>query len=191
MIRRMALPLLLAVGLTAAAAPFSRAQTVDTTAAAQDAKTPKDVNVEADQMEVLDKEHRAIFKGHVVATRGTTTLKCDTLVVTYQDKPPTSTDKPASGAQQTSGDQPASGGKKTEVTFLDASGNTTIVTGGQTITGETAHMDVKANTVTVNGAVKVVQGKTIVTGQKLVADLTTNRSEMTGGRVKGSFVPGQ
>jgi hypothetical protein len=39
--------------------------------------------------------------------------------------------------------------------------------------------------------VKVVKGKTVVTGQRLFANLNTNRSEMTGGRVKGSFVPGQ
>ena len=48
-------------------------QVVDTKAAAKDANTPKDVDVEADQMEVLDKEQRAIFRGNVVATRGGTT----------------------------------------------------------------------------------------------------------------------
>ena len=52
-------------------------------------------------------------------------------------------------------------------------------------------MDVKANTVTVEGNVKVVQGKTIITGQKLFSDLNSNKSQMTGGRVKSSFVPGQ
>jgi lipopolysaccharide export system protein LptA len=52
-------------------------------------------------------------------------------------------------------------------------------------------MDVKANTVLVEGNVKVVQGKTIVTGQKLVADLNTSKSEMSGGRVKGNFAPGE
>jgi lipopolysaccharide export system protein LptA len=156
-----------------AAAPAAVAQTVDTTEAAKDAEAPKDVDVEADQMEVLDKESKAIFKGHVVATRGNTTLNCDTLVVTYKET------------------ADAKGEKKTEVTFLDASGNTKIVAGRQTITGEKAHMDVKANTVTIEGNVKVVQGQTVITGQKLFSNLDTNRSEMTGGRVKGNFVPGQ
>jgi lipopolysaccharide export system protein LptA len=156
-----------------AGAPAVPAQTVDTKAAAAEAKTPQDVDVEADQMEVLDKEKRAIFKGNVVAKRGGTTLKCDTLVVTYQEI------------------QEAGGEKKTEVTFLDATGNTTILTSRQTITGEKAHMDVKANTVTVEGGVRVVQGKTIITGQRLFSNLDTNKSEMTGGRVKGSFVPGE
>ena len=59
------------------------------------------------------------------------------------------------------------------------------------ITGENTHMDVKANTVTVQGNVKVVQGKTIITGQRLFSNLDTNKSEISGGRVKGNFVPGK
>ena len=65
------------------AAPCTRAQSVDTAVAAQESQTPKDVDIEADQMEVLDKESRAIFRGHVIATRGSTTLKCDTLIVSW------------------------------------------------------------------------------------------------------------
>ena len=43
------------------------------------------LDVEANQMEVLDKESKAIFRGNVVAKRGNTTLKTDTLVVTYTE----------------------------------------------------------------------------------------------------------
>jgi lipopolysaccharide export system protein LptA len=50
-------------------------------------------------------------------------------------------------------------------------------------------MDVKANKLTVKGDAKVVEGKTVMNGQQLFVDLNTDRSEMTGGRVKGSFVP--
>ena len=64
-----------------------------------------------------------------------------------------------------------------------------IVTDRQTVTGKTAHMDVKANKLWVKGGAKVVQGKTMMNGQQLFVDLNTNKSEMTGGRVKGSFVP--
>jgi hypothetical protein len=34
-----------------------------------------------------------------------------------------------------------------------------------------------------------VQGSTILTGPELRADLKSNRMEMKGGRVKGSFLP--
>jgi lipopolysaccharide assembly outer membrane protein LptD (OstA) len=102
-------------------------------------------------------------------------LNADTLVVTYEEQPdPKNKDE-----------------KKTEVTFLDADGNVVIITDKQTITGKTAHMDVKANKLWVKGGTKVVQGKTIMNGDQLFVDLKTNKSELTGRRVKGSFVPGQ
>lgn len=156
-------------GLALVQAP-AMAQAVDTKNA--EAKTPKNVDIEADQMEILDQQKKAIFKGNVKAVRGKVTLTCDTLNVTYTETPDATT-----------------GEKKTEVTFLDAAGNVVIVSGTQTVTGTTAHMDVKANNLTVKGNAKVVQGKTVMNGQQLFVDLNTNRSEMTGGRVKGSFVP--
>jgi lipopolysaccharide export system protein LptA len=125
--------------------------------------------------------------------RADVTLKCDTLVVTYTETATAPAAKTEGEAQPAadSGTQNASGDKKTEVTFLDAEGNVVIVTNRQTVTGKTAHMDVKANKLWVKGGTKVVQGKTIMNGDQLFVDLKTNKSEMTGGRVKGSFVPEQ
>ena len=191
MIRRMAVPALAVLIVLAASTSSAITQTADTTKSAQDQKKPQDVDVESDQMEVFDKDSKAIFKGSVVAKRGNTTLKCDTLVVTYQKTHPAQQKQPVQQTAQTEQTQSASSDDKTEVTFLDATGNTTILTSTQTITGEKAHMDVKANTMIVEGNVKVVQGKTIVTGQRLFSDLNASKSQMTGGRVKSSFVPGQ
>ena len=153
--------------------PAQSATTVDTTAASQESKTPRNVDIEADQMEVLDDQHKAIFTGNVNAKRGNVNLTCAKLIVLF--------------TETTQSD----GSKGTDVTFLDATGGVKIVTGNQTITGQWAKMDVKANKVSVGGDVKVVQGKTILNGQELNVDLNTNRSEMKGGRVRGSFVPGQ
>lgn len=137
----------------------------------KDKANSKPVDIEADQMEILQKEKRAIFSGKVNAQREAVNLKTDKLVVTYSEKPE------------------ADGSKKTDVTFLDASGNVLIVTRSQRITGEKAHMDVKANKVRVDGNVTVTQGKTTMHGPTLLVDLDNDTSEMTGGRVKGSFVP--
>ena len=137
----------------------------------KDKANSKPVDIEADQMEILQKEKRAIFSGTVNATRDTVNLKTDKLVVTYSETPETD------------------GGKKTDVTFLDAAGNVLIVTRNQRITGEKARMDVKANKVRVDGNVTVTQGKTTMHGPTLLVDLDNDTSEMTGGRVKGSFVP--
>ena len=191
--RRASLALLsLFAGLALAQVPGT-AQTVDTAESAKGAKTPKNVDIEADTMEILDEQKKAIFKGNVNAKRADVTLKCDTLVVTYTETPVTPAAKKEQGSTQpastTEGTETAE--KKTEVTFLDAEGNVVIITDRQTITGKTAHMDVKADKLWVKGGVKVVQGKTIMNGQQLAVDLKTNKSEMTGGRVKGSFVPGK
>lgn len=162
--------MILAIGLSTGPA---WAQTVDTKEAVAESQDMKDVDIEADQMEVLDEQKKAIFRGNVVGKRGNVTLNAASLEVSYvESKQPDGTDR-------------------TEVTFLDAKGAVKIVTRSQTITGEWAKMDVKANDVTVGGKVKVVQGRTVLTGEKLFADLDTGKSEMTGGRVRGSFVPQQ
>jgi lipopolysaccharide export system protein LptA len=149
------------------------AQTVDTSEAAAEARSGKEVNIESNTMELLDDAKKAIFRGKVVAMRGDIKLNCETLVVNYTDV-----------------EQP-DGARKTEVTFLDAAGKVLIKTRTQTVTGAWAKMDVKTNEVTVGGGVKVVQGSNIITGDKLFVDLDTNKSQVTGGRVKGSFLPKQ
>jgi lipopolysaccharide export system protein LptA len=52
-------------------------------------------------------------------------------------------------------------------------------------------MDVKANQVTIGGDVVVTQGTTVLRGEQLFVDFNKDTSEMTGGRVRGRFVPGQ
>ena len=154
-----------------ATASQSHAQTVNTATLANESKSSKDVDIEANQMQVLEDEHKAIFTGKVDAKRGNVRLNSEKLIVHYID-----TAKP-------------DGSKKTEVTHLDAKGSVVIVTKGQRITGQWAKMDVKANKLVVGGDVVVRQGQTIVRGKKLHVDLNTNKSQMTGGRVKGSFLP--
>lgn len=145
-----------------AAAP---AKTVTTT----DKANP--VDIEADQMEVRDKEKKAIFRGKVVAKRDDVTLNCDTLTVDYGQV------------------KQADGTTKNDVTHLDAQGNVLIVTDKQRITGDWAKMDTKTNIVNVGGGVTVTQGETKISGEQLRANLDTDQMEMTGGRVKGSFLP--
>lgn len=153
------------------AAGQASAQAVNTSELTSSAKQPKEVNIEADQMEVMEKEKRAVFIGNVDATRGDVKMKSDKLIVNYSEV------------------EQADGAKKTDVTFLDASGNVVIVTARQRITGQTARMDVKANKVVVDGNVTVTQGQSVLRGRQLNVDLDTNVSQLTGGRVKGSFVP--
>ena len=129
------------------------------------------VDVEANEMEVIDADKQAIFRGNVDAVRGDQHIKSDLMTVYYAD------------AKQPDGTS------KSEVSKLDATGNVTVTTKTQIITGEWAKMDVSANTLIVGGHAKLVQGKTTLQGEKLNVDLNTDRILMTGGRVRGSFVP--
>lgn len=138
---------------------------------AQTPDAPVPVDVSANEMEILDAEKKAIFRGAVDATRGTTNLKADTLTVTYAEVK-----------------QP-DGSSKTDATDLDAKGNVTIKTPRETITGDWAKFNPQTNKLVVGGAVKLVQGATVLTGNELRADLNTDKIQMTGGRVKGSFLP--
>ncbi len=145
-----------------------------TSATKTTAKTvaPKPVDIESDQMEIRDKEKKAIFRGGVIAKRPDQTLKCDTLVVDYGEV------------------KQADGSTKTDVTKLDAQGHVVIITAKETITGEWAKLDVKSNILEVGGDdVTVKQGATILRGKHLNANLDTGQMELTGGRVKGSFLP--
>jgi lipopolysaccharide export system protein LptA len=85
--------------------------------------------------------------------------------------------------------QQGDGSKKTEVTVINASGGVKITTGRQVITGRDAILDVKGNQLTVKGSVVVTEGSTVIHGETLKVDLKTKVSAMTGGRVKGSFIP--
>jgi lipopolysaccharide export system protein LptA len=138
---------------------------------AQTAKAPVPVDIAANEMEILDAEKKAIFKGAVDATRGTTNLRSDTLTVTYAEV------------------KQADGTSKTDATDLDARGNVTIKTPRETITGDWAKFNPQTNKLVVGGAVKLIQGATVLTGNELRADLNTDKIQMTGGRVKGSFLP--
>ncbi len=129
------------------------------------------VEVEANEMEIVDVDKQAIFRGNVDAVRGSQKIRSDVMTVFYSDvKQPDGT-------------------SKSQASKLDAKGNVTITTTKQVITGEWAKMDILANTLLVGGRVKLIEGKNTLQGEKLTVDLTTERTLMSGGRVKGSFVP--
>ncbi|MBG1232946.1 LptA/OstA family protein [Aestuariivirga litoralis] len=129
------------------------------------------VDVEADQMEIIDAEHKTIFTGNVVAKRPSDTIKASSMVVTSSDQ------------------KQADGTMKNQTDFVDAKGDVTVVTKNAVITGEWAKFDVQNDSMVVGGNVKLVQGTSTVLGQRLQVNTKTNRLQMSGGRVSGSFLP--
>lgn len=135
------------------------------------AKAAGNVDVEADTMEIIDAEHKTIFRGNVVAKRPTDTIKADEMTVL------------STSQKQTDGTM------KTVTDHVDAKGNVMILARDATITGDVAKFDVLHDQLVVNGDVKVVQGTSVVRGHTLNVELKTFHLNMTGGRVSGSFVP--
>jgi lipopolysaccharide export system protein LptA len=129
------------------------------------------VDVEADSMEIIDADHKTIFRGNVVAKRPTDTIQADEMVVSSSDQ------------------KQADGTSKSVTDFVDAKGNVTIKTRDAVITGDTAKFDVIHDQLVVGGEVKVVQGESVVRGKKLDLDLKNFHLQMSGGRVNGTFVP--
>lgn len=140
-------------------------------ARAQTAVNAGAVDIEASEMEILETDKRAIFRGDVVAKRPTDTIRCAEMVVYYVD------------VKQTDGSS------NTEVDKLDCKSAVTITTTTQTITGDLAVFQLRQNLLDVTGNVKVVQGKTVIRGPHLTVDLKSKRTKMSGGRIKGRFIP--
>jgi lipopolysaccharide transport protein LptA len=135
------------------------------------AQAADDVQVDADSMEVIDAEHKTIFRGNVVATRPTDKIVSNEMVVTTEDQ------KQADGTMQS------------VTTFLDATGGVVITTNTQTITGDFAKFYIQQDRLEVTGNVRVLQGKTTVNSKKVVINLKTKHLQASGGRVHVGFVP--
>jgi lipopolysaccharide export system protein LptA len=129
------------------------------------------VQVDADSMEVIDAEHKTIFRGNVVATRPSEQIASSEMIVTSSEV------------------KQSDGSTKTVTNFLDATGGVVITTKSQTIKGQWAKFYLQEDRLEVGGSVSVVQGKNTVRGSKLTINLKTNHMVVSGGRVHGNFVP--
>ncbi len=144
----------------------------------------KPVQIEAQQLEVRDKDKVAVFSGNVVVTQGDTIMKSKTLHVFYdQDEA-----KPGAAKNTMKAAQPGPGGRQS-IRRLEARGGVLVIQKEQTATGETGIFEMKSNTVTLEGGkdgVVINQGNNVLRGQRLVVDLTTSFARVEG-RVTGIF----
>ncbi|WP_454915134.1 LptA/OstA family protein [Xanthobacter sediminis] len=135
------------------------------------------VRINADSLEVRDKDKVAVFSGNVVVVQGDTTLNSKDLEVFYDG----SVGPPEDGA----------GFKQGQIRKLEASGGVVVRTKDQTATGDTGTFEMRSNTVTLTGKpVVLTQGPNVIRGQKLVVNLVTGVSRFEGGRVESLIVPG-
>ena len=155
------------------------------------------VKIEANSLEIHDKERYAIFSGNVVVQQGDSTMRSRELKVHYEgslrgsqkgEKGVAAVAKPPAG--QTVTNDPAQ-----RIRRLEALGGVIITSKDQKATGDTGVFDMPTNTATITGNVIITQGPNIMRAEKLIVDLKTGYSRMEAGtkegrsRVQGLFVP--
>jgi len=180
--------LLLAYALGAQAAPASKGPPNALQGFSQNQNEP--VHIEAATLEVSDKHKVATFSGKVRVQQGDTTMRCESLVVFYEQENGAGG---ATGRTMTT-DTPGPGGQQ-KIKRLEARGNVVVVQKGERATGNLGVFDMKTNTVTLTGNVVMTQGRNVLRGERLVVDLTTGVSRVESGkngrgRVQGLFQPG-
>lgn len=162
-----------------------------------DSKEP--IKIDADKLDVLDKENKAVFSGNVVAVQGETTVRCTVMTVFYEGragqaggpggaKPapapaPAPTPAPAAAA--------AAPGQSNDSSIkrIECKGPVTVVSKTQAATSDNAVFDRANNQVIMTGNVALNDGPNITRGERLVYNTTTGIANVQGGRVQGFFVP--
>jgi len=156
------------------------------------------IDIEGDSLEVLDAQHLAIWRGNVDAVQGQDRLRADVLDIYYTGKPTEAGQGAAAGPAASS--QAASPGSSFgKVDHMVADGHVYFVSPTQDARGDHAVYDVASDIITMTGDVVVVQGQSVIHGQKLVIDRKTNHATMVAtnddqagsGRVRGVFYPNE
>jgi lipopolysaccharide export system protein LptA len=156
------------------------------------------IQIEAASLEMVDKKKEATFSGDVKVVQGDTTMTSKSLVVFYDSKSQQATAAPAKTNSTAKSPPPpllsaAPGpGGSSSIKRLEARGKVVVTHKDQTVTGETAVFDTKANLITMLGGVVLTQCKNVLRGDRLVVDMTTgvSRVESNGGKVSGMFNQG-
>ncbi len=150
------------------------------------------IKIDADRLDVFDKESKAVFAGNVVAVQSDSTIRCSTLTVHYKrdrDKDP---GKAAEAEAEKPKDANALAGNG--IRKVECAGPVTVSQKDQVATGDNAVFDQEAKRIILTGNVVLSQCQNVTRGSRLVYDMATGRANMdpvAGGRVSAMFVPGQ
>ena len=148
------------------------------------------IKIDADRLDVFDRENKAIFAGNVVAVQGDSTIRCSSMTVRY--KRGKERKEPGEGAEAASQAERAAGLSENGIQRVECAGPVTVVQKDQVATGDNAVFDQEAKRIVVTGNVVLSQCQNVTRGSRLVYDMNTGRANMdpvAGGRVSALFVP--
>ena len=141
------------------------------------------IKIDANKLDVFDKEGRAVFTGEVVAVQGESTMKCTVMTVFYEQRD-------QNGGQAAPA---AQGADDSAIKKIDCKGPVTIVSRTQVATGENATFDRGSNKIMLTGNATLSDGPNVTKGERVLYDINTgvaNIETTPGGRVRALFVPG-
>jgi lipopolysaccharide export system protein LptA len=124
------------------------------------------VDFNAGQIELQDRADRVILSGGVTATQSGLTISAARLTAAYSNN------------------------GKIDVNRLDAIGGVTIIKDDLRATSNSAIYDLNSDLITLLGNVSLVQGANRLNGGRIVIDLQSNRSTLSGGSGSASGGPG-
>jgi lipopolysaccharide export system protein LptA len=168
----------LMVGLSVAALGSAAAQDAGGGPLAGLGSSKDPVRIDAKELQVVDKEQKAIYSGDVVVTQGAATLRCSTLTVFY-------TQRQTNGAANAAPATPGSSVRKVE-----CEGPLSAVSGNSTVTGDRGVFNGATQIIEVIGNVILTDCKNVQRGDKLVYNMKTTTAVVSGGRVSGIFEAG-
>lgn len=154
------------------------------------------IAIDADRLDVYDREGRAVFAGNVIAVQGETRMRCSVMNVFYEPKRGAkgatdavgTTDKPAAAAPSST--SIGSGlSNDSAIKKIECKGPVTITTKTQTATGDRAEFDRVINKVFLIGNAALTDGPNVTRGERVAYDVSTGVANIEGGRVKALIVP--
>lgn len=131
------------------------------------------IQIEADSLEVLDKDRNAVFTGNVNVRQKDTVMRTQRLKVFYEGKA-------AEGLAQAATDQ------NQQIRRFEAEGKVLITQKDQTVTGDRGWFDMRGQTAQITGSVVLTQGKNVARGDRLQIDLKSGQYKLdnSSGRVQ-------
>jgi lipopolysaccharide export system protein LptA len=144
------------------------------------------IDITADELELVDAQHLAIWRGDVEALQGRNRMRADVLNIYFNGAPSTGS---------TSGVAPGRNWGK--VQKVVAEGKVFYISPTQTARGDHGLYDLASNSITITGDVIVSQGQSVVHGDRMVIDVKSGQATMQSnakgrgakGRVRGIFYP--
>lgn len=157
-------------------------------------KSSGPIEITSDSLEVLQKNNKAVFSGHVVAVQGDVRLKAEKMTVLYTSKEQTSDKSSKKEKSAVSGMS-----EKNSIEKIIVEKNVLLTTPEETASGANGIYDVVNQKIFLNDNVVLTRDKNVLKGNKLVYDFTTGKSELNSAnytgtgkkkqRVKALFVP--